>query len=209
MIQYNITWCSIIWYDITSWYSILENPSVHGILQARILEWVAIPFSRGYSQPRDRTWAADSLLFERRHNTPMSSLFGLFWFWTTIPTWISTPLSEQPSRLVPMPWRRPGRWRCGLEVRNTDNVCSDLSHPPASWGTMAKSFIFLEHQPVKVAQSCPTFCDPVDYRPPGSSVHGILQARILEWVAISSFRGSSRPRHQIWVFCIAGRFFTI
>ena len=39
---------------------------------------------------------------------------------------------------------------------------------------------------VVVAQSCPTLCDPVDYSPPGSSVHGILQARILEWVDISS-----------------------
>ena len=38
---------------------------------------------------------------------------------------------------------------------------------------------------VLVAQSCPTLCDPTDYSPPGSSVHGILQARILEWVAIS------------------------
>ena len=37
-----------------------------------------------------------------------------------------------------------------------------------------------------VAQSCPTICDPMDYSPPGSSVHGIFQARILEWVAISS-----------------------
>ena len=41
------------------------------------------------------------------------------------------------------------------------------------------------------AQTCPTLCDPMDCSPPGSSVHGILQARILEWVAISSFRGSS------------------
>ena len=40
---------------------------------------------------------------------------------------------------------------------------------------------------VLVAQSCPTLCDPMDYSPPGSSVHGILQARILEWVAISFF----------------------
>ena len=39
-----------------------------------------------------------------------------------------------------------------------------------------------------VAQSCPTLCDPVDYSPPGSSVHGILQAGILEWVAISFSR---------------------
>ena len=40
------------------------------------------------------------------------------------------------------------------------------------------------------------FCNPIDYSPPGSSVHGILQARILEWVAISFSRGSSRPRDQ-------------
>ena len=44
------------------------------------------------------------------------------------------------------------------------------------------------------AQSCPTLCDSVDHSPPGSSVHGIFLARILEWVAISSSRGSSRPR---------------
>ena len=42
-----------------------------------------------------------------------------------------------------------------------------------------------------VSQSCPTLCNPMDCSPPGSSVHGILQARILEWVAISSFRGSA------------------
>ena len=42
---------------------------------------------------------------------------------------------------------------------------------------------------VKVTQSCPTFCDPMDY-----TVHGILQARILEWVAVPFSRGSSRPR---------------
>ena len=47
---------------------------------------------------------------------------------------------------------------------------------------------------VSVAQMCPILCDPMDYSPPGSSVHGILQARILEWVAIPSSRGSSQPR---------------
>jgi len=49
----------------------------------------------------------------------------------------------------------------------------------------------------------------VDCSPPGSSVHGILQARILEWVALSFFGGSSRPRDQTRVSCIAGGFFTI
>ena len=45
-------------------------------------------------------------------------------------------------------------------------------------------------------QSCPTLCDPIDDNPPGSSVHGILQARILEWVAISSSRASSQCRDR-------------
>ena len=60
-------------------------------------------------------------------------------------------------------------------------------------------------------QSCLTLCDPMDCSLAGSSVHGILQARILEWIAISSSRGSSPPRDQTpvsCVFCIAGRFLT-
>ena len=52
------------------------------------------------------------------------------------------------------------------------------------------------------------FCDPMDYSPPGSSVHGISQARILEWVAISFFKGSSQLRDQTHVSCLADRFFT-
>ena len=47
---------------------------------------------------------------------------------------------------------------------------------------------------MSAAQPCPTLCDPMDCSPPGSSVHGILQARILEWVAISFSRGSSQAR---------------
>ena len=53
------------------------------------------------------------------------------------------------------------------------------------------------------------FCDPMDYIPPDSSVQGILQAKILEWVAIPFSRGSSQLRSQTWVPCIAGRFLTI
>ena len=61
----------------------------------------------------------------------------------------------------------------------------------------------------EVAQSCPTLCDPVDCRPPGSCVHGISQARILEQVAISFSRGSSQPRDRTWVSHFAGRHFNL
>ena len=62
---------------------------------------------------------------------------------------------------------------------------------------------------VLVAQSCPILSNPMDCSPPGSSDHGISPTRILGWVAISSSRGSSQPRDQTWISCIAGRFFTI
>ena len=60
-----------------------------------------------------------------------------------------------------------------------------------------------------VAQSCPALRNPMECSPPGSSVHEILQARILEWVAILFSRGSSQPRDHTQVSCIAGRLFTI
>ena len=56
---------------------------------------------------------------------------------------------------------------------------------------------------VKVAQSCLTLCDPMDY-----TVHAILQARILEWVAVTSSRGSSQPRDRTQVSCVACGFLT-
>ena len=59
-----------------------------------------------------------------------------------------------------------------------------------------------------VSQSCPV-CDPMDCSLSGSSLHGVLQARILEWVAIAFSRGSSQPRDQMQVSCIAGRWFII
>ena len=60
-----------------------------------------------------------------------------------------------------------------------------------------------------VAQSCPTLCDPITYSLPGSSVHGILQARILERVAIPFSRGFSWPRDRMHFSYIAGGFFTV
>ena len=73
----------------------------------------------------------------------------------------------------------------------------------------AQFFLFSKaHQrESEVAQSCPTLCYPMDCSLPGFSVHGIFQARVLEWVAISFSRGLSRPRDWTWVSCIVGRRF--
>ena len=74
------------------------------------------------------------------------------------------------------------------------NYSSPVSHP-MMWS--------------EVAQSCPTLCDPMDCSLSGSSVHGIFQARVLEWIAISFSRGSPRPRNWTRVSHIAGRRFTV
>ena len=60
-----------------------------------------------------------------------------------------------------------------------------------------------------VIRLCPTLCNPMDCSPPSSSFHGILQARILKWIAMPSSRRYSQPRNQTKVSHIAGRFFTI
>ena len=61
----------------------------------------------------------------------------------------------------------------------------------------------------EVTQSCPTLCNPMDCSLPGSSIHGILQAKVLEWVAISFSRGSSRPRDRTQVSRIPSRCFNL
>ena len=63
----------------------------------------------------------------------------------------------------------------------------------------------------KSLQSCPTLCNPMDYSPPGSCVHGILQAKTVEWAATSYSRGSSCSRNQTCASCVSctgRRFFT-
>ena len=70
-------------------------------------------------------------------------------------------------------------------------------------------FISFHSRQGEVAQPCPTLCDPMDYNLLGFSVHGILQARILEWIAISFSTGSSRPMDQTQVSRIGGRRFNL
>ena len=76
--------------------------------------------------------------------------------------------------------------------------------PPTTLNT-----IFESESENEVAQSCQTLCRPLDCSPPSSSVHGILEARIMEWVAISFSRGSSPPRDRAQVSHIAGRRFNL
>ena len=108
----------------------------------------------------------------------------------------SPPILLVGNKLVEPLWRV---WRF-LKTQNTE-----LPYDPAIL------CLHIYSVTSEVAQLCPTLCDPMDCSPPGSSVHGISQARILEWVAIPSSRGSSWCRNQTSVFCIsciAGGFLT-
>ena len=78
-----------------------------------------------------------------------------------------------------------------------------------SWHTDTPYICVCESVKVLFAQSCLTLCSPIEYSLLGSYVHGILQTRILDWVAIPCSRGSSRLRDQTRVSCITGRFFII
>ena len=105
----------------------------------------------------------------------------------------------------------------------SENLLSSANgRPPSSNHVKARSWFSLQVlskgtaqsilcicECVLVAESCPTLWDPMDCSPPGSSVHGILQARIPEWVAIPFSRRSSQPRDLSQVSRIAGRFFTL
>ena len=93
-----------------------------------------------------------------------------------------------------------GAWRatiCGIAKSQTR--LSDLTlHSTLSFNKVK----------VLLTQSCPTLCDPMDRSPLGSSVHGTLQARILEWIANPFSRGSSQPRDRTQVSHVTGGFFT-
>ena len=103
-------------------------------------------------------------------------------------------------QLLPSPGDLPNPGiKPGSPVLQADSL---LSEPPGKPDMVKES-------ESEVAQLYPTLCDPMDCNPPGSSVHEIFQARVLEWVAISFSRGSSQPRDQTRVSCTAGRRFTV
>ena len=82
-------------------------------------------------------------------------------------------------------------------------LCTCIIIFPGCWALLYYCFIS------EVAQSCLTLCDPMDCSLPGSSIHGIFQAKVLEWGAIAFSRACSWPRVRTWVSHIVGRCFTI
>ena len=95
---------------------------------------------------------------------------------------------------------------CGLQSTGSQRVGHDratsLTHSLTAAAAAAAAA-------AKSRQSCLTLCDPTDGSPPGSSVHGVFQAIVPEWVAISFSRGSSQPRAQTGVSHIVDRRFTV
>ena len=121
---------------------------------------------------------------------------------------IVTPWRVEPTRLL-CPWNSPGK---STGVGNHSLLQGIFLNPgikSRSPVLQANSLPSAAAAAAKSLQSCPTLCDPIDCSLPGSSIQGILQARILEWVAISFSRGSSQPRNRTWVSRIAGRRFTV
>ena len=165
--------------------------SVHWIFQARILEWVAIPFSRGSSRPRYRT----QLL------TGLDSLASL------IVQCLKICLAIQETQVQSLSQQDPTCHGATKPVCHDYWACTPRAHvlqrqKPSEWEACE-----LQLGKVKVAQSCPTLCDLMECSLPASHVHGILQTRVLEWAAIPFSRGSSQPRDWTQVSHIAGKFF--
>ena len=116
-------------------------------------------------------------------------------------------LQDSPSQVLPGPGHCPGRKDPTPEVHISVMVSLDLDQSHSNcWSRPFRPPVCVV---AKSLQSYPTLCNTMDCSMPGSSVHGILQARILEWVAIPFCRVSSWPRDQTQVSCSAGGFFTI
>ena len=178
--------------------------SVHGISQARTLEGVAMPSSRGLSPPIGR-W----VLYPLSHQgSPKTS-----WYLSIFLHWSEVKVAQLcPTLCDPIDYTVHGILKARIlewvafPFSRRSSQPQDRTQVSRIAGGFFTSWTSREAQ--KVAQLCLTLCKPMDRSPPGSSVRGILRARILEWVPISFLRVSSQPRDQTQVSCIAGRFFT-
>ena len=164
--------CRQILYHLSHWGS------------PRTLEWVAYPFSRGSSRPRNRTRVsciAGGFFTSRATRAALP--YGIIQLNTSGEGCIKTFGDDYR-----------------MMVMTTIIIVSMTFGPLAMCQTVCYLTPMSSHLYV-LAQLHVTLCDPTDCSPPGSSVHGILQARRLEWVAISSSRGSSQPRNQTHISC--------
>ena len=109
------------------------------------------------------------------------------------------PSSSPGGPPLPPPHLPTGAPKCRAETPRPPAPC------PVQLGA---DWLWVLSEGVKVTQSCPTLDDPMDCSPPASSVHGILQARIQEWVAFPFSRGSSQPRDPTQVSRLVGGFFS-
>ena len=177
----------------------LPVSSLHGILWARILEWVVTPSSKGISQIQGSNSSLASPALGSGFFTIMT---GCDIFCTSFNWKINVLLCDFFQNtyifMVLMTRRQEGN----VFLNSRAALMNRRFLPSIFWDTVDMSCHIY-------AQSCPILCDPVDCSPPGSSIHGILQARILEWVAISFSRGSSQPRDRTQVYHIAGRRFNL
>ena len=100
------------------------------------------------------------------------------------------------------------KWKCFLNLFRRDDLGNRCALLTAATRHLAFRLISTVLLLLLSRSVYLTHCDPIDYSPPGSSVHRILQARILELVAMPSCRGSFQLKDQTWVFCTVGRLFT-
>ena len=130
------------------------------------------------------------------------------WTWTHCVGSLKTTTDNHP---LPLPLSIPN---CGIltliyHLRRTWKFTLWCNPNLQSCGVWAIDCCFERKLESEVAQSCPTLCDPIDCSLPGSSVHGIFQAIVLEWIAISFSRGSSQPRAWTRVSHMVDRRFTV
>ena len=137
---------------------------------------------------------------ELHHKDSWRCLFGFLFSHPVVSAGTAATRSPCPS---PPPRVCPSlcslHWWCHQAISSSDDLFYFCPQSFPAWETKES----------EVTQSYPILCDPLECSPQGSSVHGSFQARVLEWVAISFSRGSSKPRDQTRVSHIAGRCFTI
>ena len=125
---------------------------------------------------------------------------------------VAWPICSRHTWLLNWAWRGKQNWKTWTILSQMLAECffiCCLSSMMMMMMTMMMMMCVCMCVCVLAAQLCLTLCEPMNCSLPGSSVHGILQARTLEWIAIPFFRGSSPPRDRTQVSCIAGRFFTV